>query len=62
MKTKPPPNNAIARGLKNRPRQRSDADRTETFFVLIPCQDEKRQIELLNRFLREGIPCRAVVG
>jgi hypothetical protein len=34
----------------------------EQFMVLIPCRDEKEQVELLERFQREGLACRAVVG
>ena len=32
------------------------------FLVLIPCRDEKHQVELLERFQREGLGCKAVVG
>ncbi|HEV3258487.1 MAG TPA: hypothetical protein VG013_16540 [Gemmataceae bacterium] len=32
------------------------------FMVLIPCRDEKHQAELLDRFQREGLACKAVLG
>jgi hypothetical protein len=32
------------------------------FYVLITCRDEKQQVELLSRFLGEGLECKAVLG
>ena len=32
------------------------------YFVLIPCHSERHQRELLDRFLKEGIPCEAKMG
>jgi hypothetical protein len=32
------------------------------FLVMIECRDEEHQVELLGRFQREGLECRAVVG
>src|SRR2546426_1161729 len=34
----------------------------QQFMVLIPCRDEKHQVELLERFQREGLECKAVLG
>jgi len=38
-------------GLKNIPEQ---------FLVLVTCRDEKQQVELLERFRREGLRCKAL--
>lgn len=35
---------------------------TESFMVLITCKDEAEQKHLLERFEREGIPCRALIS
>ena len=35
---------------------------SEQFLVLITCRDEKQQVELLGRFLGEGLECKALVG
>jgi hypothetical protein len=35
---------------------------SEQFMVLITCRDEKHQVELLGRFQREGLECKALVG
>jgi hypothetical protein len=32
------------------------------FLVLVTCKDEKEQVSLLERFIREGMDCRALVG
>jgi hypothetical protein len=32
------------------------------FLILLTCQDEKHQVELLRRFHGEGLDCRALVG
>jgi hypothetical protein len=32
------------------------------FYVLITCRDEKQQVDLLERFLGEGLACKAVLG
>jgi hypothetical protein len=32
------------------------------YYVLITCRDEKQQVELLSRFLGEGLECKAVLG
>ncbi len=34
----------------------------EQFLVMVTCRDEKEQVELLGRFQREGLECRALVG
>jgi hypothetical protein len=34
----------------------------EQWLVLVTCRDEKQQVELLERFRREGVECRALVG
>jgi hypothetical protein len=36
--------------------------RSEQFLVLITCQDEKHQVELLERLSREGLECRALLA
>jgi len=32
------------------------------YFVLIPCEDEDQQLELLERFQKEGLKCEAKMG
>jgi hypothetical protein len=32
------------------------------FFVLVSCRDEKQQVELLERFRREGLECKALLS
>jgi hypothetical protein len=34
----------------------------EQFLVLVPCRDEKQQVELLQRFQREGLACKALLS
>ena len=34
----------------------------EQYLVLVQCQDEKQQTELLQRFAAEGLECRALLG
>jgi hypothetical protein len=34
----------------------------EQWLVLLTCRDEKHQGELLERFLAEGLPCRALLS
>ena len=34
----------------------------EQWLVLVTCRDEKQQVELLERFGREGVECRALVS
>jgi hypothetical protein len=38
------------------------AELPEQFYVLITCRDEKHQVELLGRFKREGVTCKAVLA
>ncbi len=33
----------------------------EQFLVLVTCRDERQQVELLERFRREGLECRALL-
>ncbi len=35
---------------------------SEQFLVLITCQDEKQQVDLLGRFQDPGLECKALVG
>lgn len=42
--------------------QQPRAERAMRYYVLIPCADEPHQVELLERFLREGLPCKALLG
>jgi hypothetical protein len=37
-------------------------DMPEQFLILVTCRDEQQQVELLGRFQREGLPCKAVLG
>jgi hypothetical protein len=39
-----------------------DTELPEQYYVLITCRDEKHQVELLGRFLGEGLACKAVLG
>jgi hypothetical protein len=32
------------------------------FMIVLTCRDEKHQVELLERFDREGLECKALVG
>jgi len=34
----------------------------EQWYVLVECRDEKQQGELLGRFKREGLTCKAVLA
>jgi hypothetical protein len=34
----------------------------EQYLILVTCRDEKEQLELLSRFVAEGLPCKALVG
>jgi hypothetical protein len=34
----------------------------EQFLIVITCRGEKHQVELLERFLQEGLQCKALVG
>ena len=35
---------------------------SEQFMIVVTCQDEKQQVELLGRFQEEGLECKALVG
>jgi hypothetical protein len=37
-------------------------DVPEQWLVLVTCRDEKQQVELLERFRREGVECRALLS
>ncbi len=37
-------------------------DVPEQWLVLVTCRDEKQQVEMLERFRREGVECRALVS
>ena len=45
----------------DRPRRGGD-ELPEQFYVLITCRDEKQQVALLERFLGEGLACKAVLS
>ena len=34
----------------------------EQYLILVTCRDEKRQVELLERFQREGLECKALMS
>jgi hypothetical protein len=36
--------------------------KTEQWLVIVTCRDEAHQVEMLRRFQREGLACRALVG
>src|ERR1700678_257067 len=38
----------------------ADVDWDSEYLVLVKCGDERQQIELLDRFLREGLDCKAL--
>ena len=44
---------AAAPGLLDIPQQ---------WLVLVTCRDEKQQVELLERFQREGLECKALLS
>ena len=35
---------------------------SEQFLIVVTCQDEKEQVELLGRFVMEGLKCKALVA
>ena len=35
---------------------------SEQFMIVVTCRDEEHQVELLERFQREGLECKALVG
>jgi hypothetical protein len=43
------------------PKKRIEAV-AEQFLVLVTCRDEKEQVELLGRFMGEGLKCKALVA
>ena len=34
----------------------------EQFLLLVTCRDEKHQVELLERFQGEGLPCKVLLS
>jgi hypothetical protein len=34
----------------------------EQFLLLLTCRDEQHQVELLERFQAEGLPCKALLS
>jgi len=48
--------------LKTEPVPEAVLPASEQWLVLITCQDEKEQVELLERLTKEGLECRAMVG
>jgi hypothetical protein len=34
----------------------------EQYLILVTCRDEKQQAELLHRFRREGLECKALLS
>ena len=53
---------AQAIGPPPEPHGRERALGPQQFYVLITCQDEPHQVELLQRFLAEGLDCEAKMG
>ena len=39
-----------------------EQDIPEQWLVLVTCRDEKQQVELLERFRREGLECKALLS
>jgi hypothetical protein len=39
-----------------------EQDLPEQWLVLVTCRDEKQQVELLERFRREGLECKALLS
>jgi hypothetical protein len=37
-------------------------DLEEQFLLLVKCRDEKHQVELLQRFHKEGLECKALLS
>jgi hypothetical protein len=40
----------------------SEPQDVDQYFVLIECADERQQVELLERFQREKLKCRALLA
>jgi hypothetical protein len=56
---------AAADGLLETPHWEPPAgvqDVPEQFLILVTCRDEKQQVELLGRFQKEGLPCKALLA
>jgi hypothetical protein len=55
---------ATARGcLEPKPPEKPELTSIpEQFLILVTCRDEKHQIELLERFGRDGLECRALLS
>ena len=34
----------------------------EQFLLLVTCRDERQQVELLERFKRDGLDCKALIS
>jgi hypothetical protein len=47
--------------LEEKPRRSFDTI-PEQYLVLITCRDEQHQVELLQRFHAEGLPCKALLS
>jgi hypothetical protein len=47
---------------KGRSDPQPEAKVIDRFFVLIECVNEEQQVELLERFQREGLKCKALVA
>jgi len=47
--------------LDEKPRRGFDSI-PEQFLLLSTCRDEKHQVELLERFQTEGLPCKALLS
>lgn len=46
----------------SKPAPSTDADIIDQYLVLIECRNEEQQVELLERFQREGLKCRALLA
>jgi hypothetical protein len=55
---------AAQQGLEKLERERKPIAQVvpEQYMVLVMCADEKQQLELLERFGKEGLPCKALLS
>ncbi len=52
----------FARPDGKKPNGEKDLVLPERFMIVVNCRDEEHQVELLGRFQREGLECKALVG
>jgi hypothetical protein len=42
--------------------RKNGANNAEQYLILVKCRDEKQQVELLERFQREELECKALLS